>query len=162
MTLIELDESAEPAIVAALSEHDWDVVVIGGGIRKPEPLLPLFEQVVNLVHRHAPKAAIAFNTSGGDSVEAAKRVAVSQSAATVISGPGGRVIPQPPVVVGGYLADGYLVPTVRSVASTSARVTVTTSLTRTCSCGPCARRTSPGPYCSVGMPAPEYRRRSLP
>ncbi|MEU8472812.1 hypothetical protein AB0F30_33880 [Streptomyces sp. NPDC029006] len=73
MTLIELDESAEPTIVAALSEHDWDVVVIGGGIRKPEPLLPLFEQVVNLVRRHAPKAAIAFNTSGGDSVEAAKR-----------------------------------------------------------------------------------------
>ncbi|MFI1508062.1 hypothetical protein [Streptomyces sp. NPDC020597] len=73
MTLIELDESAEPAIVAALSEHDWDVVVIGGGIRKPEPLLPLFEQVVNLVRRHAPKAAIAFNTSGGDSVESAKR-----------------------------------------------------------------------------------------
>lgn len=72
MTLIELDESAESTIVAALSEH-WDVVVIGGGIRKPEPLLPLFEQVVNLVRRHAPKAAIAFNTSGGDSVEAAQR-----------------------------------------------------------------------------------------
>ncbi|MFD7608656.1 hypothetical protein ACFXMT_29520 [Streptomyces mirabilis] len=73
MTLIGLDESAESTIVAALSEHDWDVVVIGGGIRKPEPLLPLFEKVVNLVRRHAPQAAIAFNTSGGDSVEAAKR-----------------------------------------------------------------------------------------
>lgn len=73
MTLIELDESTAPTIVAALSEHSWDVVVIGGGIRKPELLLPLFEQVVNLVRRHAPKAAIAFNTSGGDSVEAAKR-----------------------------------------------------------------------------------------
>jgi hypothetical protein len=73
MTLIALDESAEPVIIAALSERDWDVVVIGGGIRKPEPLLPLIEQVVNLVRRHAPKAAIAFNTSGGDSVEAAKR-----------------------------------------------------------------------------------------
>ncbi|WP_406163811.1 hypothetical protein OG806_48045 [Streptomyces sp. NBC_00882] len=73
MTLIALDESAEPAMIAALSERDWDVIVIGGGIRKPEPLLPLFEQVVNLVRRHARKAAIAFNTSGGDSVEAAKR-----------------------------------------------------------------------------------------
>lgn len=73
MTLTEPNESAKPAIVAALSEHDWDVVVVGGGIRKPEPLLPLFEQVVNLVRRHAPRAAIAFNTSGGDSVEAAKR-----------------------------------------------------------------------------------------
>ena len=73
MTLIALDQSAEPAMVAALSEHEWDVVVIGGGIRKPESLLPLFEQVVNLVRRHAPNAAIAFNTSGGDSVEAAER-----------------------------------------------------------------------------------------
>ncbi|MEH0416636.1 hypothetical protein [Streptomyces sp. B21-083] len=73
MTLIGLDESAESTIVAALSEHEWNVVVIGGGIRKPEPLLPLFEQVVNLVRRHAPKAAIAFNTNGGDSVEAARR-----------------------------------------------------------------------------------------
>ncbi|TQF06889.1 hypothetical protein E6W39_37745 [Kitasatospora acidiphila] len=73
VTLIALDESAEPAMVAALSARAWDVVVIGGGIRKPEPLLPLFEQVVNLVRQHAPKAAIAFNTSGGDSVEAARR-----------------------------------------------------------------------------------------
>jgi nucleotide-binding universal stress UspA family protein len=73
MTLIALGESAEAVIVAALTERDWDAVVVGGGIRKPEPLLVLFEQVVNLVRRHAPQAAIAFNTSGGDSVEAARR-----------------------------------------------------------------------------------------
>ncbi|MFE2412563.1 hypothetical protein ACFXDE_29885 [Kitasatospora sp. NPDC059408] len=73
MALVALDESAESTMVSALSESDWDVVVVGGGIRKPEPLLPLFEQVVNLVRRYAPNAAIAFNTSGGDSVEAAKR-----------------------------------------------------------------------------------------
>ncbi|MFF7333498.1 hypothetical protein [Streptomyces sp. NPDC008150] len=73
MTLIELDGAAEATIAAALSEHDWDVVVIGGGIRKPEPLLLFFEQVVNLVRRHAAKAAIAFNTSGGDSFESARR-----------------------------------------------------------------------------------------
>ncbi|MEU4204579.1 hypothetical protein AB0B79_34335 [Streptomyces sp. NPDC039022] len=73
MTLIAFDASAEPALVASLTERPWDVVVVGGGIRKTEPLLPLFEQVVNLVRRHAPQAAIAFNTSGGDSVEAAQR-----------------------------------------------------------------------------------------
>jgi len=73
MTLIALDESAEATVVDALSAQAWDVVVIGGGIRKPEPLLELFEHVVNLVRRHAPTAAIAFNTSGGDSVEAARR-----------------------------------------------------------------------------------------
>ncbi|MGW7002075.1 hypothetical protein ACWGCW_04370 [Streptomyces sp. NPDC054933] len=73
MTLIALDESAESTLVAALIEREWDVVVIGGGIRKPESLLTLFEHVVNLIRQHAPAAAIAFNTSGGDSVEAAKR-----------------------------------------------------------------------------------------
>ncbi|MEU2735957.1 hypothetical protein ABZ656_11110 [Streptomyces sp. NPDC007095] len=73
MTLVVFDESAESTLVASLTRHPWDVVVIGGGIRKAEPLLPLFEQVVNLIRRHAPQAAIAFNTSGGDSVEAAQR-----------------------------------------------------------------------------------------
>jgi hypothetical protein len=73
MLLIALDESAESAVASALSGRDWDVVVIGRGIRKPDPLLLLFEQAVNLVRRYAPKAAIAFNTSGGDSVEAARR-----------------------------------------------------------------------------------------
>ncbi|WP_411122821.1 hypothetical protein [Streptomyces sp. x-19] len=46
---------------------------VGGGIRKTEQLLPLFEQIVNLIRRHAPQAAIAFNTGGGDSFEAAQR-----------------------------------------------------------------------------------------
>jgi hypothetical protein len=73
MTLVALDETAEAAIVAALAARAWAVVVIGGGIRKPEPLLEFFEHVVNLVRRHAPGAAIAFNSSGGDSVEAARR-----------------------------------------------------------------------------------------
>jgi hypothetical protein len=73
MALVVFDESAGPTIISALAERPWDVVVVGGGIRKTEQLLPLFEQIVNLIHRHAPQAAIAFNTSGGDSVEAAQR-----------------------------------------------------------------------------------------
>ena len=73
MTLVVFDESAESTLVASLTEQPWDVVVVGGGIRKTEQLLPLFEQIVNLIRRHAPQAAIAFNTSGGDSVEAAQR-----------------------------------------------------------------------------------------
>jgi len=74
MTLVVFDESAESALVASLTERPWDVVVIGGGIRKAEQLLPLFELTVNLISRHAPQAAIAFNTSGADSVEAARRL----------------------------------------------------------------------------------------
>ncbi|MBV1938537.1 hypothetical protein KUF83_18475 [Streptomyces sp. BV286] len=73
MTLVVFDETAEPTLVASLTERPWDVVVVGGGIRKAEQLFLLFEQIVNLIRRHAPQAAIAFNTSGGDSVEAAQR-----------------------------------------------------------------------------------------
>ncbi|MET9365860.1 hypothetical protein ABZX93_33810 [Streptomyces sp. NPDC006632] len=73
MTLIALDGTAESTVVTALAARAWDVVVIGGGIRKPEALLTFFELIVNLVRLHAPGAAIAFNTGGGDSVEAAER-----------------------------------------------------------------------------------------
>ncbi|WP_172381886.1 hypothetical protein [Streptomyces sp. MNP-20] len=73
MTVVVYDESAEPTLVASLTARPWDVVVVGGGIRKTEQLLPLFEQIVNLTRRHAPQAAIAFNSNGGDTVEAARR-----------------------------------------------------------------------------------------
>jgi hypothetical protein len=73
MTLLDFGESTEDTVTSALTRRRWDVVVVGGGIRKPEPLLDLFEQIVNLIRRRAPQAAIAFNTSGGGSVEAAQR-----------------------------------------------------------------------------------------
>jgi hypothetical protein len=38
---------------------------------RPVPAVPRAAQAVNLIRRYAPKAAIAFNGSGGDSVEAA-------------------------------------------------------------------------------------------
>jgi hypothetical protein len=51
-----------------------DCVGGGGGIRKPESLLELFEAVINPIRLNAPDAAIAFNTDGGTSLEAARRV----------------------------------------------------------------------------------------
>ncbi|MFE5326320.1 hypothetical protein ACFRCG_08010 [Embleya sp. NPDC056575] len=73
MTVFGPDETAEPTIVAALTERAWNVVLIGGGVRKSEDLLPLFEQTVNLVRVHAPGAAIAFNTTANTILEAARR-----------------------------------------------------------------------------------------
>ncbi|MBO3749849.1 hypothetical protein J5X84_27530 [Streptosporangiaceae bacterium NEAU-GS5] len=70
---IALDEDPEGAIVKALTSGDYECVVIGGGIRKHEPLLEFFEKVVNLVRWHAPDAAIAFNSSPDDCADAAKR-----------------------------------------------------------------------------------------
>lgn len=73
LTAVVADEAAEPAVVASLSERAWDVVVVGGGIRKTDALVPLFEQIVDLVRRHAPQAVIAFNSTPEDTVEAALR-----------------------------------------------------------------------------------------
>ncbi|MEV8378657.1 hypothetical protein AB0P21_38310 [Kribbella sp. NPDC056861] len=60
-------------MTAALGVRSWECVVIGGGVRKPEDQLELFEQVINLVRRHAPDAAIAFNSNPTDTFEAAAR-----------------------------------------------------------------------------------------
>ncbi len=66
------DDSAERTIVESLADG-WDCVVIGGGIRIPPSNLPLFERVVNAVHRGAPGTAIAFNTRPENTAEAALR-----------------------------------------------------------------------------------------
>ncbi len=73
--LIGLDGTDHvPVVVAtALAEVTWDCVVIGGGIRTNDDDLELFETVVNLVHQYAPSAAIAFNATLDDVVDAAKR-----------------------------------------------------------------------------------------
>ncbi|GAB3556626.1 hypothetical protein [Spelaeicoccus albus] len=72
--LVPLDDSAESRVIEALSRESYDCVVVGGGIRKPEPLVEFFEEVINLIRQHLPDAAIAFNTDGGNSLEAARRV----------------------------------------------------------------------------------------
>lgn len=73
LCLVAPDDGAEAAIVDALARGDYACVVIGGGIRKHEPLLGLFEKVVNLVREHAPGAAIAFNSTPEDTADAALR-----------------------------------------------------------------------------------------
>ncbi|MFC0540493.1 hypothetical protein [Kutzneria chonburiensis] len=73
MCLVAPDDHPEEAVEEALRRKEYDCVVIGGGIRKHEPLLPLFERVVNLVHRLAPTATIAFNSKADDTAEAAQR-----------------------------------------------------------------------------------------
>jgi hypothetical protein len=73
LCLVAVDGNAEGTIVDALTGKDYACVVIGGGIRKHEPLLEFFEKVVNLTHRHAPGAAIAFNSTPEDCADAALR-----------------------------------------------------------------------------------------
>jgi len=71
--LVALDENPEAAIREALTCKDYACVVVGGGIRTYEPLLGLFEKVINMVRQHAPDAAIAFNATPEDCADAALR-----------------------------------------------------------------------------------------
>jgi DNA-binding LacI/PurR family transcriptional regulator len=71
--LVAPDEEPEAQMIESLRSKRYDCVVVGGGIRKPEPFLELFERTVNLIRVHAPQAAIAFNTTGENSVEAVLR-----------------------------------------------------------------------------------------
>jgi hypothetical protein len=71
--MITPDGAGSAMLEAALKGVAYDCVVIGGGLRLPPKSLPLFETVVNIVHKAAPNAAIAFNTRPEDTADAAAR-----------------------------------------------------------------------------------------
>ena len=73
LCLVAPDASATEDVKRRLSAAAYDAVVIGGGIRIPPKSLPLFERLVNAVHRAAPNAAIAFNTTPQDPADTAAR-----------------------------------------------------------------------------------------
>jgi hypothetical protein len=73
LCLVAPDASATEEVTRRLSASPYDAVVLGGGIRIPPKSLLLFERLVNAVHRAAPAAAIAFNTTPQDTADAAAR-----------------------------------------------------------------------------------------
>lgn len=66
-------DDVEAVVGVALRAQPWEVVVVGGGVRKSEEQLERFETMVNLIRRDAPDAAIAFNSAPDDTYEAAAR-----------------------------------------------------------------------------------------
>src|SRR4051812_26386439 len=71
--MITPDEAGQAMLERQLKGASYDCVVIGGGLRVPPKGLMLFETVVNIVHKAAPGAAIAFNTKPEDTADAAAR-----------------------------------------------------------------------------------------
>jgi hypothetical protein len=71
--LVDLGATAEAAARAALEAGPWDVVLIGAGVRTLPAQFALFEKLINVVHEHAPKARICFNTRPDDTQEAVLR-----------------------------------------------------------------------------------------
>ncbi|OIJ68017.1 hypothetical protein [Streptomyces mangrovisoli] len=73
--LIGLDggDDVETVVADALRARSWECVTIGGGLRHSDDQVELLEQLVDLVRRHAPQAAIAFNSTPATTYEAAAR-----------------------------------------------------------------------------------------
>ena len=71
--MITPDAAGSAMLESALKRAAYDCVVIGGGLRMPPKSLALFETVVNIVHKAAPNATIAFNTRPEDTADAAAR-----------------------------------------------------------------------------------------
>lgn len=71
--MITPDDAGRAMLERQLKGAAYDCVVIGGGLRLPPKGLALFETVVNVLHKAAPGAAIAFNTKPEDTAEAAAR-----------------------------------------------------------------------------------------
>ncbi|ARQ72495.1 hypothetical protein CAG99_19680 [Streptomyces marincola] len=71
--VLDLGATAEATLRRALVDGDFTCVVIGAGVRVVPENLPLFERVVNTVHRLAPEAAIGFNTDPADTADAVRR-----------------------------------------------------------------------------------------
>ena len=71
--LTDAGPTASVEVQEALRADPPELVLIGAGLRTDPELLFLFEQILNVVHAHAPAARICFNSSPFDSVEAVKR-----------------------------------------------------------------------------------------
>lgn len=73
--LIGLDgtDDVDTVVGDALRAHAWECVTVGGGLRHSDDQVELLERVINLIRRHAPGAAIAFNSAPDTTYEAAAR-----------------------------------------------------------------------------------------
>jgi hypothetical protein len=66
-------QTAEEVVKAKLAEADFACTLIGAGVRTDIDEFLLFEKLINVVHQHAPRASICFNSGPADSVDAVKR-----------------------------------------------------------------------------------------
>jgi len=73
LCLTDLGETAERVVADKLSGKAYDCVLIGAGIRVIPSSFLLFEKLINVVHAHAPRAKLCFNTKPSDSAEAVMR-----------------------------------------------------------------------------------------
>ena len=71
--LTDFGETAEAVVESQLKQKQFDCVLIGAGVRTNPSNFLLFEQLINVVHKHALQAKLCFNTLPSDTAAAVKR-----------------------------------------------------------------------------------------
>ena len=72
--LVDDGKTAEAVLTDALTNSRYDCIMIGAGLRVVPPYLLLFENLINVVHRHAPASTkLCFNSNPSDTAEAVRR-----------------------------------------------------------------------------------------
>ncbi len=72
--MVDFGTAAARVVRAQLEQRPFDCVLIGAGIRLNAANTALFETVINIVHTHAPRAKLCFNTKATDTAEAVQRL----------------------------------------------------------------------------------------
>ena len=73
LLLTKDEHTVEAQAREALAGRDFDVIVIGAGLRTLPPMAAQFERLINVLRDAAPGAKLAFNSNPADSDEAALR-----------------------------------------------------------------------------------------
>lgn len=71
--LTDFGQTAEEVVTASLQQRQFDCILIGAGVRAVPGNFILFEKLINVVHEHAPRSKICFNTKPSDTLEALQR-----------------------------------------------------------------------------------------
>ena len=71
--LTDFGQTAEAVVTAQLQRQKFDCILIGAGVRAVPSNFILFEKLINVVHEHAPRSKICFNTKPSDTLEALQR-----------------------------------------------------------------------------------------
>ena len=71
--LTDFGQTAATVVQIQLEQNHFDCILIGAGVRTNPSNLLLFEKLINVVHEHAPRAKLCFNTTPSDTAEAVKR-----------------------------------------------------------------------------------------
>jgi len=71
--LTDFGQTAATVVQIQLEQKQFDCILIGAGVRTNPSNFLLFEKLINVVHEHAPRAKLCFNTVPSDTAEAVKR-----------------------------------------------------------------------------------------